>query len=753
MFTDIVGYTALMGRDEDKAFQILRKNRGIHRPIIKKYRGEWLKEMGDGILASFKSSSDAVRCANEIQYYARKEGISLRIGIHEGEVVFEESDVLGDGVNVASRLEEIAEEGCINISGAVYKDIRNKAGITAEFIEEKMLKNVEEPVKVYKVSGKDPEEKTEVKGQQSIKSKIVYFLFFGVIIIIAAIAIWQFKQKQSPQLVIEKEKSIAVRPFWNESVDPENEPFVNGVTEDIRNNLARITDLRVISRGSMEKYRDTELSTTDIARELNVSYVLEGTAQRFGNQVKIHAQLIDAVIDDHIWQDTYEIDLSDMTVIFKIQSQIAQTIAEELFASITPEQLDIIEAIPTTNLTAYDFFMRARDEHFKFWFRPSSNRFDSVAMIALEKAITLYYRALEYDSTFAQAYSGLAMAYWNKYGRVYGYQDKYDSVMVLVDIAFSYDDQLEEAYLLRGCYLGQIKGDYNGAMNDFEKAIQINPNYAWAYQWKGNYYTSNNNYKRQDFVEGIKNYHKAMSLDHSLMLTLYIRGLAEAYWAIGFVDKADYYYQEAIKLDGDTTWQYLSLLYQMEYLTGDLKTRLEKIKKGYADDSTNLQHIMGLVKINNILGNTDEAYNYTLKLIELDDSNRFVDRFATDQIGYAFWQAGKKEESKHYFNKVIKRNERLIKSNNPLARNKTAHYNLAKVYVFLGDKEKAYQYLDEFDKRNFFTEREIDQAKNEPLFNSIREEERFQKILLNMEVKYQKEHVRVKAWLEENDML
>ena len=127
MFTDIVGYTALMGSDEDKAFKLLRKNRDIQRPLIKKYRGEWLKEMGDGILASFNTASDAVRCAGEIQNAAKKAGIGLRIGIHEGEVVFEGSDVLSDGVNVASRLEEFAEEGGINISGAVYKDIKNKS--------------------------------------------------------------------------------------------------------------------------------------------------------------------------------------------------------------------------------------------------------------------------------------------------------------------------------------------------------------------------------------------------------------------------------------------------------------------------------------------------------------------------------------------------------------------------------------------------------------------------------------------------
>jgi class 3 adenylate cyclase len=252
MFTDIVGYTALMGSDEDKAFKVLRKNREIQRPIIKKYRGEWLKEMGDGILASFHTASDAVRCAGEIQHAVKKEGIALRIGIHEGEVVFEGGDVLGDGVNVASRLEEMAEEGAINISGAVYKDIKNKAGITAEFIEEKSLKNVEDPVKVYRVKCEEPEvEVLDEKPSEKKMNKLPYYIIGGLIIVIAAILIWQFLPEKESVTVLEDteidkiDKSIAVLPFRNDSPDQENEYFCNGMMEEILDKLHKIGDLNV----------------------------------------------------------------------------------------------------------------------------------------------------------------------------------------------------------------------------------------------------------------------------------------------------------------------------------------------------------------------------------------------------------------------------------------------------------------------------------------------------------------------------
>ena len=151
MFTDIVGYTALMGSDEDKAFNMLKRNHEIHENLIKQFNGTLIKEIGDGTLASFSLASDAVRCAMEIQKACKEQNIPLKIGIHEGEMVFAGADVLGDGVNIASRLQESAEEGCITISGSVYRDIKNKAGIRTEFIEEKSFKNVDEPIRVYKV--------------------------------------------------------------------------------------------------------------------------------------------------------------------------------------------------------------------------------------------------------------------------------------------------------------------------------------------------------------------------------------------------------------------------------------------------------------------------------------------------------------------------------------------------------------------------------------------------------------------------
>jgi len=728
-----------MGSDEEKAVDMLSRNRSIHQSCIEKSNGTLIKEIGDGILASFSLASEAVRCAIEIQKECKEQDIPLKIGIHEGEMIFSGSDVIGDGVNIASRLQEDAQEGCINISASVYRDIKNKADIQTKFIGEKIFKNVDEPIKVYRVLLDDSEiddlSSFDYQKLQKKQKKLTYNLIIGVIAaIIIIILFWMYLPVNEES---EKEKSIAVMPFDNESDDTQNEYFVNGMMEDIRNNLSIIGDLRVISKTSTEKYRETSLSTKEIAEELDVNYLLEGTVQKQGNQVKIHAQLIEAKIDDHIWTKTY---LRDISEVFEVQSEIAQIIAKELYSTITPLQKEILETIPTTNLTAYDFFLRARDVHTNYWLDNNNKN-------ALEKAITLYNRSLEYDSTYAQAYTGLAIAYFDKhYWGTYFEEDFMDSSLILSNIALSYDNQLSEAYYIRGRYFREARGEYKKALNDFDKAIFIDPSYSWAYYQRGNLYL----YNLGDNIKAIKNYHKAAILDHSFLLPTVLRNLCQAYDNSGFINKVMYYQQEALKLDSDSSKYFLQLGGQ-EYNKGNFEVSSEYYNKCFQYDSSRDMAILMLVTLNNILGNNLEAYNYALKLIELVDSKELIT--SMHRIGYAFWQVGKQEEAKYYFDNQIKYCLESIRLNRWYAINKSAHYDLAGVYAFLGEKEKAYQYLDELVQRKSFPAWWIDFARHDPLFNSIREEERFQKIYQNMEAKFQKEHDRVKAWLEEEGML
>jgi len=529
-------------------------------------------------------------------------------------------------------------------------------------------------------------------------------------------------------------------PFDNESDDTQNEYFVNGMMEDIRNNLSIIGDLRVISKTSTEKYRETSLSTTEIAGELGVNYLLEGTVQKQGNQVKIHAQLIEAEIDDHIWTETY---LRDINEVFKVQSEIAQVIAKELYSTITPLQKEILEIIPTTNLTAYDFFLRARDEHTIYWL-------DNKNRNALENAITLYNRALDYDSTYARAYTGLAHAYFDKrfWQSNYFEEDFLDSVLVLSNKALSYDNQLDEAYYVRGIYFIEAKSEHNKALNDLDKAIQINPNYSLAYVRRSYIYA----YYLDNWLEGIKNLHKAAILEHGSLLPPILRTLSFRYGNIGFSDKAIYYRKEIYKLDNDSLSYFNSVL-SLEN-KGNFEVLLGLTMKLYDFDSTNYSVKVNLIILNSYLGNYQEAYKYALSLMEyVEKMGGVTGMEVRHRIGYAFWQIGKKEDAKYYFDEQVRFCQENIKLNRPSAIYKHAHYDLAGVYAFLGEKEKAYQYLDEFSKKGFHPLWLLTMFKHDPLFDNIREEERFQEIQQTIETKFQKEHDKVKVWLEEEGML
>jgi class 3 adenylate cyclase len=220
IFTDIVGYTKLMGRDEDAAFDMLARNHTLHEALIEKHHGILIKEIGDGTLASFPLASNAVRCAMDIQKEAKNQDIPLKIGIHEGEMVFARGDVLGDGVNIASRLQEDAQEGCINISASVYRDIKNKADIQTKHIGEKTFKNVDEPIKVYRVVCGDEEKEDKPRKDRKVKkprSKLPYYILSGaIVVIVAIILIWKLIPIKKS---VELEKSIAVKPFFNDSGD------------------------------------------------------------------------------------------------------------------------------------------------------------------------------------------------------------------------------------------------------------------------------------------------------------------------------------------------------------------------------------------------------------------------------------------------------------------------------------------------------------------------------------------------------
>jgi TolB-like protein len=530
-------------------------------------------------------------------------------------------------------------------------------------------------------------------------------------------------------------------PFRNDSTNDSTTYFLNGVMEEILNNLQKISDFsKVISRNSVEQFRNnTTKSTSEIAKKLNVNYIVEGSGQKYGNKFVLRVKLIAAGKEKHLWGKSYEQEIDETADIINIQTQIAHLIASELKVIITPEERQLIDKTSTANLTAYDFYQRGITELTNY----EINDYNKVALV---KAKDLFQKALKFDSTFAQSYVGLARVYWYKhYWKDYFSDNFQDSALILCDIALSLDDQLSEAFTLKGTYYKE-NGKLEQALKEFDIALKINPNDWMAYSGKGECYSD------IDLVATIFYLQKAISINRGPELPDLLREIGGRFLVAGFPAKSRLYYHEALNLDGDTA-QYYSALADDEFWLGNFNKSIELGLKGYAIDSANNQILEYLGAAYQWLGLNRESLNYYKKWLNGMKPLGFVAMYSMRRIGYSYWKNGYKKEAEYYFNEQIKYSNRMNELNRPWGRNLHTYCDLAGVYAFRGEKEKAYKNLhiyNQIQKVQFWNLMII---KTDPLFNSIRNEPEFQQIIKVFEAKYQAEHERVGKWLEEQGML
>jgi len=375
---DVAGYSRLMGVDEEGTHERLKAHlRDLVDPKIKEHRGRVVKNTGDGLLAEFSSVVDAVRCAVEIQRgMAEREPevpderrISFRIGVNLGDVIVEETDIFGDGVNVAARLEGLAEPGGICVSRVVRDQIRDKLPYPFEELGEQSVKNIARPVRVYALR---PETIAELPASSGPPAKTIH------------------QQVVAPRL------SIVVLPFANLSNDPEQQYFTDGITEDLTTDLSRLENMFVISRNTAFTYQGKRVDSKQIGRELGVRYVLEGSVRRSGNQFRVNAQLIDAETAAHLWADRFDDNTANL---FVLQDEITRRIA----VALNLELIDAEAARPTERPDAVDYILRGRAALYK----PPSR--DSYA-----EAVSLFERGLALDPRLVEAQSWLATALANR---------------------------------------------------------------------------------------------------------------------------------------------------------------------------------------------------------------------------------------------------------------------------------------------------------------------------------------------------
>ena len=624
-----------------------------------------------------------------------------------------------------------------NLNGSYYRDQINK---TANAVKEIITA-------IKKQSRQDGEIKEETvttkpAGIKSLKPKIL----IGSLLVLALVVLGYFFIPSLLKSPIALEKSIAVLPFFNDSRDEENTHIINGIMDEILNNLQAIKDLRVVSRTSVEQYRGNVKPTLpEIAKKLDVNYIVEGSGQKYGNTIRLRVQLIEAAHDRHIWAESYENEIKETKDIFLIQSEIAQAIARELKVIITPEEMTLIEKSPATSLTSYDFYQRGRDEYVNY-------NLDKSNIGALGKAEKYYHKALEYDSTLARAYSGLALTYIDKntFSRSSYFSKNYlDSALILADRALSYDNQLAEAYFARGaCYY--FSGNTEQATKEAYKALKFNPNYWEVYEAASMIFL--NDLNSLDFVKGIDCLDKAVRINKGKELPSLLRELGNAYCSFaGFVEKAKYLNQEAFKLDGDSI-SYYSFLANSEWILGNFKAASEYYIKCLSIDSSNIGISSSLGETLMFLGMEKESLRYYKKYIEKLEASGNLRVNGMHRIGYIFLQNGYKEKANHFLNEQKRICEESIRMNRAYATTSGAYYDLSGVYALMGDKANAYKSLNVWAKIPVCPLWWLTLLKNDPLFHSIRNEPEFRQIVGEMESKYQTEHERVMKWLKEKGM-
>ncbi|HZI52213.1 MAG TPA: tetratricopeptide repeat protein, partial [Chitinophagaceae bacterium] len=476
-------YTAIMGRDEQKAFELLKKNRELQKPIIEQYNGRWIKELGDGVMASFNTVSDAVNAAIKIQEACNAaKDFQLRIGIHLGEVVFENDDVFGDGVNIASRIQAIAIPGTIFVSESVHNNLSNKIDFHTKFVKAEKLKNVKDPVKIYQVIGEGVVAAPHQPIGRKIKTNYKALIIFAAAIILLTAGYFIknfFSSRNHTQASTDEtfEKSIAVLPFDNMSGDSSQEYFSDGMTESLISDLAQIPGLLVIARNSVFQYKGRNVSPVDVGKQLNVRYILESSLQRSGDILRINVNLIETKKGFQIWAHKFDRKVED---VFLVQDDISRHIIDSLKIAFAKGDGTISKRV-TANMEAYEYYLRGH--YLKRKSAANSRQLIDSAIVLLEKAVSL-------DPKFALAYADLGKAY-NTIFFIYDPDSKWESkAYVATEKALSLDPTLADAYVAKGELFWTLSNGFphEKAIKELKHAIKLNPNLVEAHENLGSVY-------------------------------------------------------------------------------------------------------------------------------------------------------------------------------------------------------------------------------------------------------------------------
>ncbi len=590
MFTDMVGYTRLMQRDEYLAKSLRDRHRAVLQKEIPDHAGEILQFYGDGTLSIFPSSIQAVKCALKIQSQLQQEPkIPLRIGLHAGDIVYDEEGVYGDGVNIASRIESLAHPGSVLFSSKVMDDVKNQKDLDAKNLGEFLLKNVDAPVKVYALAN-SPLVVPKVEGMKGKGERI--------------------------------KKSLAVLPFVNMSIDPENEYFSDGITEEILNALARVKELKVTARTSSFAFKGKILDVREVANQLNVDHILEGSVRKSGNRVRITAQLITAHDGFHMWSENFDRELED---IFTVQDEIAAKIAEAL----TERLFDRPKRTPkgnstTDNLEAYNLYLKG-NFYWKKW-SPEGVR----------KSIGFFEEAMKLDPDFSLPHSGLASAYvfMGITGNMKG--EAFIKAKKAAEKAIALDGQHDGANLAMGMIKFMYERKPKEARKYFNRALKLNPGSAEGHHYYALFLS---------YIGEIDQALDEIEVAHQLdpLSVIILGSSAEIHFFAGFNQEAIKRYHQALELEPNyrSAWESIGWVYAQE---NKYRQALKAFKRYQKMTGSKHKGLTGMAYTLGRLGRIDEVQ----ECIRLLEERKLMDHDIILDMDFAMVYAGLRNWDKVY---------------------------------------------------------------------------------------------------------
>jgi adenylate cyclase len=724
-FADVVGYTALASTNEDAALRTVETFQRVVRAVVAADRGQVVKFLGDGALAAFETAgaaaSAAARLREEYAAAAWEAGVSgdLRIGVHLGEVVTAaDGDVYGDGVNVASRLQAAAEPGEILASEDVWRQLRRREGFALKEAGERALRGIAEPMPTYRLTGapatvaasaadaaSGPEALAEARSGPAAGSRdrrrLLSYAGIGALLAILLIGGWQFLGRGGASDIAEA--SIAVLPFKNLSDEAENEYFSDGMTDDILTALSKIGDIRVVSRTSTLQYKGTTRPIREIAAELEVATILEGTVRRSGDRVRITAQLVNAQTDEYVWAETYDRELAD---VFAIQSEIAARIADALHVALTADEAARIDAGKTENPEAYDLVLQARKRVHDTAEVPVADQVSNA-----NAAIRLLRRALELDPAYAQAHATLAQAY-----AILVNADNLswaDSARVASMRAIELSPELAEAYTALG-WTQLALWRLDEALASSRRAIDLDPNDSSARDMAATVLMNLGHYD-----EALKTLLPAVRRDPGDVGRY--ATVADLYFGLGLSELARAWSDEAIRRQPDNGNLY-AIRARWAIAEGDLEEAEDQIQEALTlartDDVLGYALMVAIAR-----GRYDEAQGYVEEL----NRGRSFEYAWVVLPGFIEWKLGNRAKADSLFREGTRRSQEMIARVPEFA---DRYHDLAIIAAVRGNLDEAIMWEERAYQHGLHGPVFLRSA---PVLENLRRDPRFERLMQRME--------------------